>query len=207
MRILIAILLMAQVCVASGIDPKHEKFAQKETKNLERAVRMGRLSERTNHAITNILYLAVVELRWRGKYKIANKIWNEWNSQYSFELGDRKPGDHEVLSKWIGITCEVLKFQLGTFYYTARIDDLENLNVYLPVVFSCVATDVTDYQSHFTPFLGIVVYWGAFFSCAIGTAGTAIMLCAPASTACEYLTVNTVAEPSGKFLYNLNCKE
>lgn len=172
-------------------------------------VQQGRMRERTNGALNAMIRFAAFKLKTKGHKKEAALLVNEWETRwngYLMRVG-RDIGDHRPLSQWLAEKYDMLELILGVdICHMLRLDDLKTVNYGIPVVFSCVDNvDVVEFEKHFVPFSGVVIYWTSFFTCVGGTWGTGFLFCSPISWGCEFVTEKWIAPKLNETVWGWSC--
>lgn len=219
----IALLLAASKVFSCEVDPLYPSAcgtevvqvsdaAERQSRDFERDIRMGKMRERTNVALNAIVRLAILKLRVNGYKLEANRIEREWTGKwdgYILRVG-RGPGDHthKPLSDWLQQKTDTLRLIFGDqFMHMTRLWDLVVINDSIPIVFSCEDNvGEQEFSEYFIPFSGVVLYWGSFFACVGGTWGTGFMFCGPIAMGCEFLDTHFLAPKLNGWVWGLSCQ-
>lgn len=164
------------------------------------------LAERTDATLARIVRVAAWALREHELPVEADRLEAEWSATWSGYLPRQVElealGDHAPLSEWLSETYAKLVALLGvSVCELLHLDDINIVNYAVPVVIHMARVDpdpidVAEYELHFTPFCGVLAYWGTWAACQVATAGTGwIVVCTPAGMVAEYVVVNYVAPP------------
>lgn len=178
------------------------------------------LARHTDSALDAIVRWGVFNLAREGHPKEAETMLKEWESKFHGYLViqmDWGQGDHKPLSEWIDSKYKVMEFLLGKeLMHLTRLEDLQILNVCIPVVLFCEdLVDEFEYSNHFVrdpqyPRNGlapVVTYWVSFFTCVGFTWGMAFPWCGPISTGAEYISLNWLAPKLNAPLWHLVCRK
>ena len=121
-------------------------------------------------------------LREKGYVDEADKVMKQYNNhdkivrEYLSGIRDgsipgRDLGDHEPLSKWVTKTYDTIESLLGKkLMNVLHLNHIKIINYAVPVVFDpCNQNwDMLEYQKHFVPLSGVVVFWGVWGVCILG---------------------------------------
>jgi len=172
------------------------------------------ISEKTEKTLERIIDRAELKLREKGHSELANKVRNEWETQYrgvilKMHLGGRYIGEFEPMSEWLSNLYQKLVDKLGEDICKAlHLDDIHIINHTVPVVFRpCRGPwEKPDYEEHFSALLGVVGYWGVFIGCMIGTSGIGSFFCSPAGMGAELLLNRFLGPPVARGIYRAICE-
>lgn len=175
-----------------------------EARAFGRAVRDGKLEERTRKAIENIIKASTAELRKHKAKKLADRIEDEYRTIYS----SRALGDHQGVQWLLKIHAEI-EFVLGeTICRALRTHDLWVLGMTIGVVFRCQDNvDENEYKLHFVPLAGVISYWvsaGACTGATLGMGGVSF-LCGFVGLGVEMLTTRFIAPPLSRPCWKQAC--
>lgn len=169
---------------------------------LRRDLENGRILDRTDKALDNLIITAVGELKKRGFQSLALSIESDWNSRYRgfvYEMVfDNRPiGDHPGIT-WMLSVHEKIEGALGeTLCKALRLHDIYILAHTIPVVIRCIDNvDALEYTLHFIPFCGIIGYWISYGVCVGATLGSGVAFaCGLIGMGVEMVVVRFVAPP------------
>lgn len=184
----------------------NQKQAEKYTKQIEKHVRTMRdIADRTDKAVSTILYIAEHNLRIRGFEYEADEI-GEGRIQFEGFLVQsylsRDIGSFAPMSKFLDRVETMVEQKLGyKLTYALRITDLKTINYSIPVVFfSACKVGMYEYMAHFCgdihvnpksqhPYRGLfptTSYWTMLVSCSLSTAGLLSFACSPVAAIGEW---------------------
>ena len=173
----------------------------------------GKMGERANKAIDNIIITTVGELKKRGHRSLALQIESDWKIYYGFTneldlIPARDVGDHPGIKFLLSIH-EKVHAVLGDVICSAiRTHDLFILAHTIPVVFRCVDNvNDTEYFRHFAPFAKVVSYWLTYGICVGASMGTGVMgFCGLIGMVVEQSLGNAIGFAFASQMYGLVCK-
>lgn len=179
-------------------------------RSLEQDLRQGKVRERTDRALSVLIWQLVYQLKRYGHHSAARRIEWQWKSRWKgYLVTHRGIGDHTPLSTWLSevyfYTESLIGLGLMEFFH---LDDILVINYALPVVFNPCSPewDSAEYNLHFSPFIGVLGYWSAFGVCVALTANVYSILCfAPGVLAEQILVQSGVASWLSDATYDLFC--
>ena len=165
----------------------------REAAQLERAIDDGKLVEKTERALSNLIITAAGILRKKGFHYEAAQLENEWFNAHQYDLRvyalSDGLGDHGPLSMWLKQKLDLLTFILGVeLMKKTHLIDLAVFNHAIPVVFKPCGqpwSNLEEYRRHFSKdenyqesgelvcaLLPVTSYWLSYGGCVGASMGT-----------------------------------
>jgi len=208
----------------SGPDNRHARA-------LRADILGGRLAERTDTALANMIRLVTHELDSHGFRAEAFTIrrqfevnWRGYLSRHTLHGSFRNIGDHKPLSDWLVSVYNAIEAKLiealgpeaaMKVMKALRITDIKTFNYCIPVVFNPCNTaewDADEYVKHFhgdellNGLIPVVGYWVAWGTCQVVTLGTGwFLVCSPVGFGCEYAIHEWISYDLGHAVYQMVC--
>lgn len=182
-------------------------------KKFEQDAKSGKLTQRTDEALNNLIIRIVGELRKQNVTLAANAIEAEWRNKHQgfiYDYQGSKPiGDHPAI-QWLLDTHSFVEGILGEeACKRLRLHDLWYFAYTIPMVFRCVdkpGISKDEYGLHMTSFVGCTTYWLSVGTC------MGINLVVGVSFGCSLIGVSVekfaqwfVAPPLTHFFYPKVC--
>lgn len=198
-----------------------------ESAKIEQDILEGKLADRTQKALGNIIMTAAGELRKKGHSQEASQLESEWFDRYQFDfkvfasgMSSWDIGDHKPLSKWLADKYEMLEIILGVeVCKRTHLSDLKTFNFAIPVVFRpCTfsmdaITDprIDEYRNHFSygsiyyGLVPVVTYWVVYGVVTASTMGTGFVFIAGAAGALAEKAIALVTPKLSDKVYTKFC--
>lgn len=215
--------LVLYTTVAKSVDPTpsnkvemdlFKSNANKQAGNLRKAIEDGRLAEKADEALNNLLVSTIGELKKRGHKALAMETENGWRKHRGFiqslQYSSTGIGDHPAI-QWLADIHEKIHFVLGDDICRAlRIHDLYIFAYCIPVVFQCVdKVGAIEYERHFIPLVKVISYWLSYAICTGATMGMGgiTFLCGLGAMVVEQAVGMFVAPALVDKAYGIFCKD
>lgn len=190
----------------------------------ERDVMEGRLFLRSEHALAQLMKVAIAELAKKDKVK-AQTLKTEWETKYRamyfvYET-ERDIGDHYPLNAWLAQKYNELELILGLdVMRLTRLVDIKTF-LYCPqVVFrpckfpmdNVTIPRIDEYRNHFaygevyTGLVPVTAYWVTYAAVTFGSSGTFVYVAGLAGSLAER-AVKLISPKLSDRVYTKRCGE
>lgn len=198
-----------------------------EAAQLEEAIDSGKLLERTEKAMNNLIMTAIGVLKDKGRVYDANVLEAEWFNEHQHDLkvyaSNRGLGDWKPLSKWLKDKTDRLTFLLGVdLMKKTHLIDLVVFNHAIPVVFKpCNQpwSNLTEYRKHFSKdsdfqgsqtevcaLLPVVSFWISYGVCVGASMGVGFAMgCGLLGSIVEKIICNHVSDDLSDRVFTRAC--
>ena len=166
----------------------------------------------TRLALDLVVEEAAITMEREGYSADAETIRRRWREAQEFVslLG---LGDHTPLNDTLASIYDMLESRLGRERLEGTIlHDIHVMNFAIPVVFQPTGDrrnhdtwDRMEYRTHFTPFAGVVTYWGAYAACTQAVAETPFLkvICKPLSRVAKRIMMERLAPGISDRIYGM----
>lgn len=186
---------------------------------LEQSILDGKLEEKSEQALGNLIQTAAGELRRKGHAQEADQMESEWFNTFRYTLRtfatSRNIGDHKPLSEWLAKKYDMLEFILGIdLCKKMHLSDLKTFNFCIPVVFKPCNPEWNkdEYRNHFSKdpnyygLLPVVSYWLGYGICVGASMGTGfVFVCGLLGDTVERLVGQFVSDGLSDRVYERAC--
>lgn len=222
MKFIILALLVVLAGVANATTPVQDAA------QLERDIDSGKLLEKTERAMNNLVITASGILQAKGFWNEAQLMETEWFDTHQHDLRvyafSRGLGDFAPLSTWLKQKTDQLTFLLGVdLMKKTHLIDIVVFNHGIPVVFKpCNQpwSNLDEYRKHFSKdenfqgsgeevcaLLPVTSFWVSYGVCCGASLGTGfVMACGLAGTVVERLVCNFVSDGLSDRVFNRACE-
>jgi hypothetical protein len=205
------LILFSTLCFSSSLELQKDLERSGNfitAKSFKKDIERGKLIEKANHAIDQILERSILELRKHNALLLAERISHEYQTTYRGFIGSFGVGDHAGIEWLLKIHSEI-EFVLGeTLCRAIRTHDLFILAHTIPIAINCSPkVDEIEYMLHFIPFLGVVSYWGTYATCVGATLGSGgVFFCGFIGMGVEQIVTRFIAPPLSQSAFKKACK-